>query len=377
MRKYAFLILASFALAACKEDDASKGAATATPSGSAAPHASGSGATAASAKPPEPSFEESLAKSKPLTPKLGEFAAGPIKVGAELCTLSDGNPVGASSMDGLFSAVRVLGDHLAVIAGKEGVIKFYKIEKGAGCKLTLDTAVGDKGTIKAADNLKPAKLEVDDLGHLYASNGVFGSVRYKKDLTVDYKCAPRPGGYLVPHASGKWGYGHFVNASMAKVAFDATGCKGEATFIDPQKKAGPFAMVHAVAFNGDNVLVGGSLTEGGKHVVVEFDKAGKEKFRIGNVTAAIAPEDGFGWVHGISMCKPGLCVLDSNSRGVSVWSADGKKFLTRVSLKEVTGLSYGWYSDFAVTKAGTFVVGGQAREVKEVSEGLIYRLSGI
>ncbi len=382
MRRYAILILGNLVLCGCKSEDAGKGVPTAVASGSGAPLASGSSA-AAPRKTAEEEAAEALAKytaalplSKPLSPKTGEFVAGPIKVGAELCTLSDGNPVSQSHM-GVYSSVRVIGDHIAVIGGTEGVIKLYKIEKGAGCKLTLDTAVGDKGMLKPADHVKPSRLTSDEQGHLYASSGVFGTIRYKKDFTYDYKCAPRMSGYLVPHASGKWGYGHFVGSAMSKIDFDTTGCKGDTSFIDPQKKAGPFAMIHTVAFNGDAVLIGGSLSDGGKHVVVEFDKAGKEKFRIGNTTAAVSPEDGFGWVHAISMCKLGLCVLDSNYRSIGVWTADGKKHLTRVSLKEITGLDYGWYSDFVVSKAGTFILAGQTRAVKEVSEGLIYRLSGI
>ncbi len=374
MRNYALLILGCIALAGCEEEVVKGSPAPARPPVSAAPVASGS--AAASAKAPEPTFAELLATSKPLAPKTGTFSAGPVKVTGELCTLSDGNPVGPGSGQ-LLPTVRVVGDRVVIIAGAEGIIKFYKIEKGAGCKLTLDTAVGTAGTLKASDGKAPHSLSVDDGGRLYASS-IYGTVRYKKDLTVDYKCAPSPGGYMVAHQSGKWGYGHFVNATMSKVTFDEANCKGAASFLDPQKKAGPFSMINAVALNGDTALIGGVLADGGKHVVAAFDKAGKEKFRIGNTSAAIVPEDGFGWVNAVSLCKLGICVLDSNFQGINTWSADGKKHISRISLKEVTGLTgHGWYNDLAVSKNGTFLAVTHAREVKQVNEGLVYRLTGL
>jgi hypothetical protein len=376
VRKYAFLILGCVALAGCEKEEVVKGSPAPAPKPpvSATPQASGS--AAASATAPEPTFAELLAKSKPLAPKTGTFSAGPVKVSGELCTLSDGNPVGPSSGQ-LLPTVRVVGDRIVLIAGSEGAIKFYKMEKGPGCKLTLDTTVGTGGMIKSADGKPPHSLSSDDAGRLYASS-IYGTVRYKKDLTVDYKCAPSPGGYIVAHQGGKWGYGHFVNATMSKVSFDTATCKGEASFLDPQKKAGPFSMINAVSLNGDTALIGGVLADGGKHVVAAFDKAGKEKFRIGNTSAAIVPEDGFGWVNGVSLCKLGICVLDSNFQGINTWSADGKKHLARISLKEVTGLTgHGWYNDLAVSKHGTFIAVTHERDVKKVNEGLVYRLTGL
>jgi hypothetical protein len=374
VRKFALLILGSVAVAGCDKEEVVQGspAPKPPPAAPAAPQASGS--AAASAKAAEPTFAELLAKSKPLAPKTGTFSAGPVKVTGELCALSDGNPVGPGT--GVLPTVRLVGDRVAIIAGAEGTIKFYKLEKGEGCKLTLDTTAGTGGMIKTADGKPPHSLSSDDAGRLYASS-VYGAVRYKKDLTVDYKCAPSPGGYIVAHQGGKWGYGHFVGATMSKVSFDTATCKGEASFLDPQKKAGPFSTINAISMNGDMAFIGGVLAEGGKQVVAAFDKAGKEKFRIGN-TAGIVPEDSFGWVADVSLCKVGICVLDSNFQGISTWTKDGKKHIARIALKDVTGLpGHGWYNALAVGKQGSFVAVAHSREVKQVYEGLIYRLSGI
>ncbi len=372
MRNLIFAVVCGLVSVSCKDKTEESASPTASASASAPASASVAASASASAKPPEPPFEEVLKTSKPLQIKTQEHVAGPIKVKAETCTLSDGNPVAPQGM-GVFRAVRAFGDHMLIVT-RTNTIKAYKAEKGATCKLTLDEKVGEAGSIKS--DLKFEKLSGDDQGHLVASSGVFGAVRYKKDFTVDYKCTPRPGGYMVVHPSGKYAFGHFVNGAVAKIDFDATSCKStEVDFINPAKNAGPFKMIDAMAFFGDLLLVGGSA--GDTKQVFAFDKAGKEKFHFGSTSKTGASDDAFGWIHAITPCKPGICVLDSNYRRISVWDKEGKKHLTNVPLKDVLGLNYAWIPDMYVAKDATYLLADQVREDGKVYEGLVYRLSGL
>ncbi len=318
-------------------------------------------------------YSEALGQSKPLAPKPVAFEADKVKVSAELCTVSDGRFVGPNPTE-LYSAIRVAGDRVAVLFGAPTQIKIYKVEAGAGCALTLDTSAGDAGTIKL-NHESVEKLSADSQGRLYGTSTGTGTLRFKKDFAIDYKCSADPGGHFVPHGAGNWGFAYSPTGPLANVDFGAADCRSESAFLDAQNHVGPFSSIDTLAFSGELALIGGPLGEGGKKVVLAFTKAGKEKFRFG--TAPVAPRDGFTSVTALSLCKGGICVLDASARLVSVWSTDGKKHVVDVPLGKLLDVHDGLFTDFTAGKVGTFIAVSQERDVKKVHEGLIYRLSGL
>ncbi len=318
-------------------------------------------------------YADALGQSKPLAPKPTTFEADKVKVSAELCTVADGKLVGPNGTE-LYSAIRVVGDRVAVLFGAPTQIKVYKVESGAGCTLALDTSAGDAGTIKL-NHESVEKLSADTQGRLYGTSSGSGMLRFKKDFSIDYKCSAEPGGHYVPHASARWGFAFSATGALANVDFGASDCRSESAFLDPGNHAGPFSSIDALAFSGELAVVGGSLADSGKKTVAAFTKAGKEVYRLGSGPAS--PHADFSSVTALSVCKGGICVLDAVARVVSLWSSDGKKHIVDIPMGKLLDLHEVQLSDFTVGKVGTFVAASQERDVKRVHEGLIYRLSGL
>jgi hypothetical protein len=145
-------------------------------------------------------------------------------------------------------------------------------------------------------------------------------------------------------------------------------------------------MVHAVAFLDDLILIGGSVKanpdDNGSELVLAFDQDGKEQFRVGS-TADSIEDSTHCWVHGVSGCANGICVLDSNCRKMVVWTAKGE-FVGQVKLTTLFGLDYPWYGDFQVVGDVTYVAAGDTRNLaadenksSDVVQGFIYRVHGL
>ncbi|MCU0658494.1 MAG: hypothetical protein MUF64_25515, partial [Polyangiaceae bacterium] len=367
------LPLAALSLVAgCKKDEEKK-----TPAAGAS--ASAPAPARPSAKPPEVPFETLVAQSKPLAPAPQEQVAGPIKIKAMPCTIEGGNPLSKSTSD-VLRAVRVVGDRLWVV-GQDEKVQAYKIEPGADCKLSIDKRIAPDG--KLTLGAKARTLSTDDAGNLYVASGVFGGALLGKDGKLRYNCDARPGGYVALHPKGTWGIGHFANSTVAKLDFSPTACKSAPWVLQdlgqPARK-GPFVNVNTVGFLGDTVLVGGILAKevnpDEPRVVVAMDAAGKELFRFGNTAKGASGDDRFGWIHAISPCTHGICVVDSNNRRLSLWKAKGE-FVAGIQLGKLLGLSYPTINDLHATAAGSYLIAGQSREGNKVAEGIIYRVTGI
>lgn len=357
--------------AACskKEEEAPKPASSASASAAAKP----------AEKPPEVPFETLVAQSKALAPSPQEQVAGPIKVKATPCTIEGGNPLSKSTSD-VLRAVRVVGDRLWLV-GKDDKVMAYKIEPGADCKLSVDRRVAPDG--KLPIEVKARTLSVDDGGNLYVSSGVFGGALVGKDGKLKYACDARPGGYVALHPKGAWGVGHFANATVAKLSFSPTACKSEPWALQDlstPKRKGPLTNVNTVGFLGDTVLVGGIIAKevdpNEPRVVLGMDASGKELFRFGNPAKGASGDDRFGWIHAISPCTQGICVVDSNMRKMSLWKAKGE-FVAGINLSKLLGLSYPTINDLHATKTGSYLIAGQSREGNKVAEGVVYRVTGI
>lgn len=392
------LVSAGSALGPCsKGDDTSKPAASAsaastTPaapaSASAASSASASAAGSAGAAPsasasaaPKKTFEEELAASKPLDIKTAEQTLGADKITAEVCAVEGGPFTNKSNMD-VLKSIRAVGDRVFAVDA-DGKVHAYKIDAGPKCKLSVDKTFGESGVVKLENKID--RLSTDSAGNLWATNGVFASYKLDKNGKQTAKCEGRPLGYLFVHPSGKTGIGTFANATTAKVTLDGAGCKTEPwafqDLSDDAKRKGPLANAQAVGFVGDTIFLGGVLSKkedpGGNTVVLAVDAAGKEKLRMGRIDKEYSQKDRFGWVHAITPCKQGVCVLDSNYRRLTAWKVADGKFVGDVDLQKLFGLKYPWVADLDRNKTHTYFVAGQDRDGSHVGEGNIYRVTGL
>jgi hypothetical protein len=332
-------------------------------------------ATASAAPVKKPSFEELVAKSTPLAPEPKVVEVGKTKLSATLCRVEDEAFLDKSSMK-VLKAIEVVGDK-AYVVDADGVIHGFTIEAGDGCVLKADKGFGDAGKLKLAKSIEA--LSRDDKGNLVASTNVFGTY-FMKGGKVVYDCKPTGVARLSP--TGGWAISSYANSNVAKISYGKDACKEEPWVLQdlskPETRKGPFSNVNTVGFLGKLVLVGGVLADKVENrqpkVVVAYDETGKEKFRFGN-TDKTAREDNFGWIHGIVPCKPGICVLDSNYRRITVWKKNGS-FIGNAKLSVLFGVRYPWVPGLTSVNNTLYFVAGQDRGPKSgVSEGLIYRVA--
>ena len=349
-----------------------------TPDAGAAPAPVDAGEPAEAAAEPEvaveaeaeATWEELVASSKPLAPTVAPQKLGDKEITAENCAIEGIELLGKSTMD-VMNAIAVTGDGKLYMVDSEGALMRFTFKEGDACVLVYDATYGENGKLKLEREIET--LNVDGNNKLYASNGIFEAYRLT-DGAVDYKCEADPSGYIVPSPDGTMGINYWSHADVAKIAFTDTGCTAEKWNVES-----PIDMLQSAAFMGDLVLLGGSVkseaSPNGNNLVLAFNKEGKEQFRIGSTADSI--EDGtFCWVHGISACPGGICVLDSNCRKMVVWTDKGE-FVGKVDLSALFGLDYPWYPDFQVVGDVMYVGAGQAREVSDVSQGFIYRVRGL
>ncbi|MBI5502866.1 MAG: hypothetical protein HY907_21655 [Deltaproteobacteria bacterium] len=318
----------------------------------------------------EATWEELVASSKPLTPTVAPQKLGDKDITAEVCAFEGFELLGESTMD-VMNALAVTSDGKLYIVDAEGALLRFAFKEGDACVLVYDAAFGESGKLKLEREIET--LNVDANNKLYASNGIFEAYRLT-DGAVDYKCEADPSGYIVPFPDGTMGVNYWSHADVAKIAFTDTGCTAEKWAVES-----PIEMLQSAAFMGDLALLGGSVkvegTDKSNNLVLAFNREGKEQFRFGSTAESI--EDGtLCWVHGISACAGGICVLDSNCRKMVVWSDKGE-FVGKVNLSALFGLDYPWYPDFQVVGDVMYVGAGQAREVRDVAQGFVYRVRGL
>jgi hypothetical protein len=327
-----------------------------------------------------PSFEELVKQSTPVTAAPADYPLGKYTVKAEICAIEGGGPLG-KSRSSVLPSIALQGKKL-FMADADEKLRVYELTTAPQCKLTPVAAAGPSGIM----TLDPKVRTVSASSALVvASSGVFGST-VLKELKPYYKCAARPQGYVAIHPSGSFGIGHFANATVAKVSFTDTTCTSAPWVFEdlsqPNRK-GVLTNVNSVGFMGQTVLVGGVLAKEvdpkEPRVVLAMNQAGKELFRMGNTEKSFA-DDGFGWVHAVSGCSVGICVLDGNSHKLALFDAKGT-FLGRVELDKLFGLGgkkAAWYSSFAVgADKALYITAGVDREGGKVAEGMVFRVTGL
>lgn len=325
-----------------------------------------------------PSLEEQVAQSTPLSPSPGSATVGDINIEAEVCTVEGAEFLGDSVMR-VFASVAVADGRLFVADGSKQVRAFI-VGEGDGCTLTLDAEFGDGGARTLGHDIE--WLSVDGAGRVVASNGIFKAYAFDGAGKTEFDCDTK--GYVEQHAAGRWGISTWVTSNVRMVELAEGACSAEDWVLtdlsDDANRKGNFTSVHSAAVVGNLILIGGALAKSvdpdASNVVAAYNKAGKEKFRFGG-SDEIGSDQNFGWIHAISGCEGGICVLDSNYRRMTVWSYKGK-FIGSVDLSELFDLGYPWINDFHVADDGyAYFVAANDRESSVVAEGVIYRVSGM
>ena len=318
----------------------------------------------------EPTWEELVASSKPLSPTVAPQKLGEKEITADICTFEGIEVLADSTMD-VMNSIAITSDGKLYMVDGEGQIMRFAFKEGDDCVLVYDSAFGENGKLKLEREIET--INVDGNNRLYASNGIFENY-VMNEGTVAYPCETDPNGYIVPSPDGTMGINYWSHADAAKITFSDTECKSEKWAVES-----PIEMLHSAAFLGDLVLLGGSVkvegTDKSNNLVLAFNKDGKEQFRIGSTAENIA-DDTFCWVHGITACPSGICVLDSNCRKMVVYSDKGE-LTGKIDLSALFGLDYPWYPDFQMVGDVLYVGAGQAREVSDVAQGFIYRVHGL
>jgi hypothetical protein len=325
-----------------------------------------------------PSLEDQVAQSTPLSPSPGSATVGDLSLEAEVCAVEGAEFLGDSNMS-MFASVAVADGRLFIADGSKEV-RAFTIGDGDSCTLTLDADFGSGGAKTLGHDIE--WLSVDGDGRVVASNGIFKAYAFDGTGDTEFDCDTK--GYVEQHADGRWGISSWVNSTVRLVELAEGACSAEDWVLtdlsDDANRKGNFTSVHSAAVVGDKILIGGALAKTvdpeTPNVVAVYDKAGKEKFRFGG-SDEVGSDQNFGWVHAISGCEAGFCVLDSNYRRMTVWSPKGK-FIGSVDLSELLDLGYPWINDFHLADDGyTYFVAANDRENSDVAEGVIYRVSGM
>ena len=321
-----------------------------------------------------PAEEAPATEGEPVVPTPKAQTVAGLSVTAEACAIEGHAFTGDSSM-GMFKSVAVHGEHVMVIDG-EGRLMAFEVSTDGGCSLKLASDFGEGGIMTFDKEVDWTSSGGDTL---IASSGVF-ETQVIRGGSVAYTC--EADGYIELSADGSWGIAPWVNATVEKVTFDETSCKAQPWVLqdlsDEAKRKGPFAMTQASAVIGDKIYIGGSLAKSvdpdESRVIIAFTPEGKE---VGRIESKDDATPRFGWIHAINACKPGICVLDSNYRRITMWDDKGAS-LGELDLKALLGLSYPWIKDFAVGSDGaSWLVAANDRAEGELADGFIYRVTGL
>jgi len=302
--------------------------------------------------------------TQPLEPTPEAQSVGKTTLVATPCSIEGFDYLGPSGME-LAQAIAVTKDRVFLADPKGRIVSLTK-KAGPGCSLVFDTSFGENGYLLLENEIR--SLAVDGEDRVYASSGIFDSYRLA-DGGVALTCKEKSN-HVEPAPSGKWALGHFPGSAPRKVTYTDNACTSEEWAFDS-----PFKMVHDIGFLDEKtVLVGGQLESEDKFpphkVAVVPAEGGKPVMLLGG--DKYPADDAMGWVHGIQPCPPGICVLDSNSRKMLVWTKKGD-FVGKVDLSKLFGLKYPWIGDFQTRDGMGWFIAAQKREGEaNVYQGLVY-----
>ena len=315
---------------------------------------------------PEP-LAARAARTTAIVASPHEVTVGRRALQAERCVLG-----GAPILGGATSTVLASFDFdrrgaLYLVDGEQH-LRRYEPVRGADCRFEPDAAFGEAGVLTLPAGV--SHVSVDAHGAVVAS-GVLGSF-VVADGAVAQRCNRGPHGYVTMSPRAGEGLGVFPGAPVRAVVYRDGACD-----ITPWTYANPFQSVMAVAFDRRDIVLAGSMPNHGGNYVAVYDAAGRERARFGNEHATA--DDGFCWVHGITACASGYCVVDTNCDRVAVWSRRGEH-VGNARASELLGLRRPWLSAIVAGRHHeVFVAAGAQREpsTANVAEGALFRVSGL
>jgi len=294
-----------------------------------------------------------------------EVTVGRQTLSAVRCTL-DGPPLFGDSANAALSSIALDRRGALYLVDADQHVRRYNRARGRGCSFSIDAGFGAAGVLTLPSAV--SQVSVDGRGAAVAS-GVLGSFVID-DGAVTARCNRGSHGYVTMPARGP-GVGIFPGSPVRRVAYEDDSCT-----ITPWAYAPAFRSVMAVAFDRKNMLLAGSMPNGSNQVAI-FDERGRERARFGGARATA--DDGFCWVHGLSACRAGVCVIDTNCDRIRLWSARGEH-VGNARASELLGVTGPWLSDIEPGRRGeTFVAAGARRSPASegVAEGMLFLVSGM
>jgi hypothetical protein len=284
---------------------------------------------------------------------------------AERCVLG-GPPILGENASGALPSMAFDGRGALVLVDGESHLRRYLPARGRDCRFDPDAAFGQQGVLTLPTPV--TAVSVDRRGAIVAS-GVLGSYLLE-DGAVTVRCNRPAHGYVTLSPRRGVGLGMFPGSPLRSVTYEDGACAVEAWTYEH-----PFRSVMALAYDRRDVIVGGSVEGSGNQIAI-YDDRGRERARFG--AARPTADDGFCWVHGVTACGPGYCVVDTNCDRLAVWSRRGEH-VGNARASTLLGLRRPWLSAVVGGRRELFVAASQLREpaAERVAEGMIFRVRGL
>lgn len=227
---------------------------------------------------------------------------------------------GAAPGAGGIAALAVDAAGRLLVVDQENALRRYAVSLDTGCSLTHDTTFGTDGVLQLEGIVSSLAFGAE--GGFVASGGAVHVVDASGKISNTCKAASA---VALAQDGTVWGFAA-SSGSLGRLVFAEDG----SCSLEPVTH--PFERVDAIALAANGtVLAGGTVREpidGARHQVIAFAPEDfAERARMGT---RYSTEDGFGAIHGVTACPPGICVLDGNFKALTLWSADAGRFLTRL-----------------------------------------------
>ena len=302
-RLSALLITIPLVLAACggSSDDAdapatTEGASTTEPTTSDAPASTDPSDTTIAVPPRE--------ERSPLSPST--LTAGPITVTASACEI-DGVETGDGSAD--VDDFDLTASH--VFLPLENGVAALSYTSGPECAMSLDAAIGDGGILST--EYAPEGVAASSTGRV-AVPTLFGLTVFDLVAGQSYECGD-PTGDVDIKDDGTEILSYWSGSPIERYSLSDTTC----TFVGELALPSDFVDWKYVAYDGSDVFLGAEDSAGTTFASRVANDA--VQWKVGNPD--VGTQGWFGWVHGMSPCGTGYCVIDTNTDKLSVLDTAG------------------------------------------------------
>lgn len=323
---------------------------------------------------PEVSFEEKASRTTPVVPAPIQQKVGTAMLAATPCQIQGYSFVGADS--DVIGRLEIGSDGAVyVLQGERQIRRFTLNSTDSSCTLTADMSYGTGGAADPGNDIE--ELTALNGNKLIASSGVGNSHRISNGQS-EVTCKAFSQGRIVSSFEGDMALGYFVSPPLRRITYSDSDCTSEDWNFEM-----PLSNINVVNFVHGNILVGGVMSKqvnpGEPRIVVSFNKQGEEVMRFGNTDDGFH-DDRFGWVAAIEECGEEICVVDPNSRRLSVWGKSGQ-FVGSANLMKLFGVRYPWVHDIEVPRGSKGVAYATATQEREgdgegVYDGFVFMIMG-